>query len=221
MRSELTRVKAFLARKNDVFRPPYGRTTLRFPRQCVFAATTNRTDWNVDETGGRRWWPVRCEGKIDIAALERERDQIWAEAVHRYKSGALWYLGPELAAAAADEQEARYDYDAWDPVIWNWLMGDRSAFVAKGNPAEAYDVSIGEILNGAIGKKPEAWTRRDKLRVARILRLHGLEGFRKRLTDANGQPILRPDGTQEREHRYRWPDPLPTTPPLAKSAAAI
>ena len=69
-RGELSRVKAFFTAQTDIFRPPYGRRTQRFPRTCIFCATTNDSSSLVDETGNRRWWPVKV-GHIDIPALAR------------------------------------------------------------------------------------------------------------------------------------------------------
>ena len=40
-KSENDQIKAFISRQVDKFRAPYGRRTEEFPRQCVFAATTN------------------------------------------------------------------------------------------------------------------------------------------------------------------------------------
>ncbi|MFN3983771.1 MAG: VapE domain-containing protein, partial [Caldilinea sp.] len=102
-----------MTRTTDRFRPPYGRYTVEVPRQCVFAGTVNPDTYLRDETGNRRFWPLRC-GTIDIAALARDRDQLWAEAVHRFREGAIWWIDdPAILAEAAAAQEARYQADAW------------------------------------------------------------------------------------------------------------
>ncbi len=71
----------------------------------------NHGEYLKDETGGRRFWPVEC-GEIDIAKLRGDRDQLWAEAVARYRGGEHWWLETtELNAAATKEQEVRYQQD--------------------------------------------------------------------------------------------------------------
>jgi len=99
-------VKAFLTRNVDRYRPPYGRRTVDIPRQCVFVGTTNAAAYLPDPTGNRRFWPVRCTD-IDLPALERDRDQLWAEAVQQFEAGAAWHLTAEQAGLAATEQDAR------------------------------------------------------------------------------------------------------------------
>lgn len=189
-RAEVSRIKAFLTRTTDRFRPPYGRHTVEIKRQCVFAGTVNPDTYLRDETGNRRFWPIRC-GEIDIEGLGQDRDQLWAEAVARFKAGAIWWLeDKELLKSARDEQDKRYQSDAWDGLIEHWLtheiriVGDnyssfeqpRRESVSRREPLR--DVSVGEILEEAIGIEPARWSRIDQMRVSGYLKKTGWERFR-------------------------------------------
>ena len=138
-----------------------------------------------DETGNRRFWPVRC-GTIDIDALARDRDQLWAEAVARFRAGAIWWLDtPELIAAATAEQEKRYQADAWDDLIEHWLTHETrnvgGEYPGYGAPtmesvpraAPLTSVSVGEVLEHAIGIAPAFWTQKDQNRVSAYLKRNG------------------------------------------------
>jgi len=191
-RAEVSRIKAFLTRTTDRFRPPYGRYTVEVPRQCVFAGTVNPDTYLRDETGNRRFWPLRC-GTIDIAALARDRDQLWAEAVHRFRAGAIWWIDdPELLATAREEQDRRYQADAWDGLIDRWLTHEVKS-VNKGYAGvddwqdEEFervhpirDVSVGEILEGALGIEPAKWTKLDQMRVGAWLKSRQWERYQCR-----------------------------------------
>jgi hypothetical protein len=71
-RSEVERVKNFMGMEVDSFRPPYGRNTIDVPRQCVYAGSTNRDDYLLDQTGNRRFWPVHCAGAFDLQHLRAD-----------------------------------------------------------------------------------------------------------------------------------------------------
>ena len=105
--AEVSRIKAFLSRTNDRYRPPYGKRVVDIARQCVFAGSVNEAEYLRDATGGRRFWPVRCS-KADWAGVHAVREQLWAEAVVRYRGRERWHLyEKELVDEAAEEQAAR------------------------------------------------------------------------------------------------------------------
>jgi hypothetical protein len=165
--AEVARIKAFMSRTTDRFRPPYGIRLVESPRQCVFAGTVNHSTYLRDETGGRRFWPVVC-GRIDIDALAGDRDQLWAEAKVRFESGSVWWLDtPDSLQLASDQQEARYEGDPWEEVIGPWLEGKQST-------------AISEVLEKCINKPQAQWTQTDKIRAARCLRAQGWVRYRER-----------------------------------------
>jgi len=116
--------KAFVSRRIDRFRPPFERYVRSFPRQCVFIGTVNKDDYLKDETGGRRYWCVQCS-KADDKAVGAIKEQLWAEALARYRDGEKWWIDineePELA------EEARLS--ALQSTEEDSLLGDIAAFV--------------------------------------------------------------------------------------------
>src|SRR5262249_44813747 len=79
-RAETSKVKAFLSRRSDRYRAPYGRHVADHPRQCTFAGTVNHNDYLRDETGGRRFLPIEVGG-INKDALRQDVEQLWGEAL--------------------------------------------------------------------------------------------------------------------------------------------
>lgn len=140
-KAEATTIKSFLTAQADRYRPAYGRRTITSPRRCVFAATTNESSYLRDGTGGRRFWPVRVTAElIDVGPIEVARDQLWAEAVHRYRLGEAWHLDDHaLIQLAVSTQEERYHGDEWEPVLESYLVemdvkaGTRTARVSVGD----------------------------------------------------------------------------------------
>lgn len=114
-------MRAFITRRVDVMRLPYGRITEEFPRRCVFVGTTNDEEPLTDAHGNRRYWPVSV-GRIDTFALERDRDQLFAEAVVAYKSGERWWLDEEEQKVADTEAGLYTQADAWVELIRDWIL---------------------------------------------------------------------------------------------------
>lgn len=83
-RTEVKRMKAIITTQKDKYRPPYERVSKDFPRRCVFAMTTNQYEYLKDETGNRRWLPIKLElPEANVEWLAENRDQLFAETYHR------------------------------------------------------------------------------------------------------------------------------------------
>lgn len=172
-RAEMTTIKAWLVRRIDNFRPPYGRRTAEFNRQNVFCASTNKSDWGQDDTGLRRFWPVRVVSTIDIDGLKRDRHQLWAEAKFRFDEGEKSYLAGDVEVEATKQQAARQDQDPWVDKVLEWARVPVGTGTLTGVNSNAQRVYLSEILLHCLGAPAKDWNHGHKARVSRILRLNG------------------------------------------------
>jgi predicted P-loop ATPase len=144
--SRVEATKTFITETRDTFRPPYGRRTAQFPRQCVFIATTNECEYLRDRSGNRRYWPVRC-ARIDIAALERDRDQLYAEAVHLYRAGSAWHLTDVEVRFALSEQQERVHVTELEQDVLSYL-----------DTVEGDEVTVRDVLTYGLHLDPDKST---------------------------------------------------------------
>jgi predicted P-loop ATPase len=176
-RSDVSKIKAFVSRQSDRFRPPYGRRVIECPRSCIFIGTTNAEGYLKDETGNRRYLPIKVgvTRMIDVEGLARDRDQLWAEAVVLYRAGTKWWLvnasdQPEddVVGAAQEMQEERYVGDPWDAAVSEYLLRLRHDGRIGG-----YQVGLTAILGDCLGLEKADWSQLHMNRVARILKRLG------------------------------------------------
>jgi putative DNA primase/helicase len=167
------RLKAFISRRTDHIRRPWGKRFIDVPRQSIFAGSTNRDDYFNDETGNRRYWPFQAT-KLDIAGVRAARDQLWAEAYTLYKDKTPhWLDTQELRKLAAEAQDRRFETDPWEEEIEAHVSG-------------LEEVRTKELLVKILGGDREL-TKGDQMRVAKILRHLGFKRDERR--DEKGKKI--------------------------------
>lgn len=183
-RADVTKVKNFVTSPKDRYRPSYARSVRDFPRQNVFAGTTNAKEYLIDTTGNRRFWPVRA-GELDPVGVARDRDQLWAEALAFFESGEPWHVNTvRLRKLCEHEQAERVQDDPWTSRVADWLaapFGEWEPSERDGAPGRRapYDDSEGvltiDVLMFALGKRPGDITKGDEMRIAEVLRTLGYE----------------------------------------------
>jgi putative DNA primase/helicase len=163
---DIEHVKAIITTRRDRYCRRYAHDAETYPRQCVFAATANRDDWNEDETGARRFLPVRVGESIDRELLKDLREKYFAEAVYRYRKGEEWWNVP--SNLAVQEQAMRRPEDSWEPSV-------RAAINSILNDPATRDKTVLTIsqvfekLSISLNHQGKA----EQMRVARILRDNG------------------------------------------------
>lgn len=91
-RSGIAEVKAWITRTEDTYRAPYAARPATHQRQQVLIGSTNLGSFLADSSGSRRFWVMDLVRNVDVDAIQRDREQLWAEAVALYRSGVRWWL---------------------------------------------------------------------------------------------------------------------------------
>lgn len=123
-RKEVDIVKSWLSRTTDRYVPKYEGEPREVPRNYIVAGTHNPSGHGYlkDPTGARRFWPVPIK-EVDMSRVEKDRDQIWAEAVVLFRAGVKWYLTAEEETAAAELTGERTIEDPWAAKIDDAVRG--------------------------------------------------------------------------------------------------
>ena len=135
---EIETLKSFVTRQDDKFRPAYGRVVESHKRQCVIVGTTNKEEFLRDVTGNRRFWCITCKStnRKSWDLTDSDVDQIWAEAIYRYKHKESLELSNEAKAIAFEVQRESMEEDGREGMVEEYLNMPL--------PNNWYDLSIDE-----------------------------------------------------------------------------
>lgn len=166
-RREHTQILATITIRTDEYRRSYGRHTESHPRVAVFAATSETDDYLQETRGHRRYWPLRCHD-INLDALRSQRDQVFAEALIRYRQGAPWHEMPDTETNS--EQTDRSAPDLWtDPVLsYASRLWEESALQHRTIPITSTRILL-DAIELPLAKQGDS----EKKRIARIMRENG------------------------------------------------
>ncbi|WP_322105864.1 VapE domain-containing protein [Paraburkholderia sp. J41] len=171
-KSDSSNAKRFFTTAVDTYRPPYARRAIDVPRQSVFGGTVNFDTYLKDESGNRRYWPVRTADVLDLKGLAQNRDQIWAEAYSEYceweranaeADGILpapWQVLPEEKHLFSAEQDARYEGDIYETMI---------ARYCEALPR----VTMEDILSACLKLEISKWTPAEQRRIGKAMKSLG------------------------------------------------
>jgi len=168
-------IKAWITRTHEEWIPKYVEFATKFPRRLLFIGTTNTREFLADDTGERRWLPVDV-GSVDVAGIEADRDQLWAEGIALYKNnGVYWRDAMSLAESKHDDYKIT---DPWAETIVAWLLNDEDEMGALGAARWRMPFKTEHILSLALQLDSRSQGIREQKRVASVLRRLGFKSRR-------------------------------------------
>jgi predicted P-loop ATPase len=125
-RTEEPRLKSFITMKKDDYVPKFANAPVSRLRRTIFIGTVNpdgESTYFSGQTGNTRFLPIPIT-TADIAAVQRDREQLLAEAlvVYRQHPDDWWQLSADGQAQAADAREARRQRSVYEDVLKDWLV---------------------------------------------------------------------------------------------------
>ena len=94
-KTDIAVMKDFITAREDLFRVPYASQMSAYLRRFALGASANSSDFLREADGNRRFWIVNITQKIDIEALEAQREDILRAALILRANGEKIYLSDE------------------------------------------------------------------------------------------------------------------------------
>jgi predicted P-loop ATPase len=178
-KAHINKVKSFASRQYDRARPAYGRSRVDRPRRGIQIATTNDLEYLKDMTGNRRFWPF-TPGEIEIEAVRRDRDQLWAEAAAAEATGEELIIPKELWAAIEERQGSRRIPHPWEGLLTEtgWLIPSGADIVqAVGDRGELeWRVKSNHLMTSVLMIAPERMNPGQSQQLGAVMRSLGWDG---------------------------------------------
>jgi predicted P-loop ATPase len=171
--------KAFITRRVDRWIPKYKEFTQEVPRRCVFIGTTNSKEFLTDSTGNRRWLPMTT-GKIDREAIDRDRDQLWAEAAVIYKQRGICWQDAERLARDIHEEYTPED-DTWADAVRDYISKPIMYTNGHSQAKNTDLITTRNLLQNAVNVDTAYQTKSAQMRMATVLASLGYTKERKKL----------------------------------------
>lgn len=167
-------VKAWFSRRVEEWRPVYREAHLRYGRRSMTIGTDNIGEFLDDPSGARRFLPIQVGEHVDIDALLRDRDQLWAEGlVHFRKSGIAWQMAEQLAR----QEHAKFEtVDENLALVTAWLASPPTPVPGHPlvtTPRGSQVVRGVDVLTGALNYQPAQIKKADQMMLAKIMRRLG------------------------------------------------
>lgn len=120
-------IKAWITRTHEEWTPKFVENSKIMPRRCVFIGTTNEDEFLVDQTGNRRWLPIKVYD-CNIQQIKDDIEQIWAQAAFIFNVGGVRWQDVVNIAEQHREDHMVYD-DAMIDSVRDVLTGHK--FITK------------------------------------------------------------------------------------------
>lgn len=164
---DLESIKAFIVRRFDSWVPKFKERAIMVPRRTLFIGTTNHAEFLTDETGHRRFLPI----KVLVALIDkilRDRAQLWAEGREMFRAtGIAWQDAERLAKG----EHAKFTiHDAWEESIQQWLD---TVDIDGTKPAAREWLKTSDVMFGGLNIDSRSSNLAAEKRAGKVLRALG------------------------------------------------